>query len=212
MTTGFGKFGAGAGILFGVLFVVAVLMGPANLPDGTDAQVVAFYADSGNRLQLIVSAYLFAAAAICYLFFMIDLRVRFQRSGTDVGNWSSASAFSGALFLAVMVVAGAAFATIAGDIAFGDDPHPVVPDVARFLPELGYALLLLGAMVLAAVHVACTSVAALRTAVLPRWLCIAGFIAAVVLLGGVLLVPLVALPLWTIAVGVVLLMRNGPAV
>lgn len=211
MATGFGKLGAGAGILFAVLFVVAVFMGPGNLPDGTDAQVVAFYDDMGNRVMSVISAYLFAAAAICYLFFMLDLRARLLRSSRDVRNWTGVAGVSGAVFVAVMVAAGATFATISGDIVFGGDPHPAVGDVARFLPELGYALLMVGAMVLAAAHVASTSVAAMQSGLLPRWLCIAGLIGAVLLLFSVLFFPLLALPLWALAVGVVLLTRTEPA-
>jgi hypothetical protein len=212
MTTGFGKLGAGAGILFAVLFVVAVVSGPGNLPSGSDAQVVAFYADSGNRMGAIVSAYLFAAAALCYTIFLIDIRARFQRSTVDAAaNWSGVSVITGALFLALMVAAGAAVATIAGDINFGDDPNPVVPDVARFLPELVYALLLVGGMVLAAGHLASTSMAALRSRVLPRWLCIAGLIGSVILLASVLFIPMVVLPLWVLAASIVFLTRAESA-
>jgi Domain of unknown function (DUF4386) len=208
MTSGFGRWGAGAGILFAVLFVAAVILGPGNLPDGSDAKVVAFYADSGNRLRAIVSAYLFAAAAVCYVVFLIDLRARIQRSAPAAANWVGVSVTTGALFLVLMVAAGAAVASIAGDIAFGDDPQPVVPDVARLLPELGYALLLVGSMVLAAAHLASTSMAALRSRVLPPWLCIAGLIAAFILLASVLFLPMVVLPLWVVAASAVLLSRK----
>jgi hypothetical protein len=209
MSSGFGRWGAGAGIVFAVLFVAGVILGPANLPSGSDAEVVAFYASSGNRLQLIISAYAFTAAAFFYVVFLIDLRSRIQRSTSNVANWLGLSAITGALFLAMMIAAGAAIASIAGNMAFGGDPQPAVADVARDVPELGLALLLIGSMVLAAAHLASTSIAALRSHVLPPWLCIAGLVAAIILLPSVLFLPMVVLPLWVGAVGVVLLLRSG---
>ena len=60
-------------------------------------------------------------------------------------------------------------------------------------------------------HLATISIAALRSRVLPRWLCIAGEAAAVILLFSVLFLPMVVLPLWVVAASVVLLSRKGPA-
>jgi hypothetical protein len=43
-----------------------------------------------------------------------------------------------------------------------------------------------------------------RTGVLPRWLAWLGFICGVVLLFGVIFLPMIALPVWLIAMSIVL--------
>lgn len=114
------------------------------------------------------------------------------------------SFITGVVFVALLIAGGAALALITRDIAFGDDPQPGV-DVARFLPELGFAFMLLGGTIAAAAHIASTSFAGLASKALPRWLCIAGLVAAVLLLVSVLLVPIIVLPIWAILVSAVLL-------
>ena len=78
-------------------------------------------------------------------------------------------------------------------------------DGARFVPELGYPLLLIGGMFAAIAMIDATSVLIMRTGVLPRWIGWFGFVAAAVLLFGFLFVPIVALVLWVFLVSVALL-------
>ena len=54
-----------SGIVFGILFVVGLLMN--NAPDGTDAQVNAFYAKSSNRIVTVIAAYVLVVAALAFL-------------------------------------------------------------------------------------------------------------------------------------------------
>ena len=44
----------------------------------------------------------------------------------------------------------------------------------------------------------------MRTGILPKWLGWLGFVAAVVLLFGVVFIPMIALPIWLLAASVVL--------
>jgi hypothetical protein len=48
-----------------------------------------------------------------------------------------------------------------------------------------------------------TSVAALRTGILPRWFAWLGFVCAVVLLFAVVFLPMIALPIWLLCASLV---------
>jgi len=50
-----------------------------------------------------------------------------------------------------------------------------------------------------------------RNKAMPIWLCWLGYVCAVVLLGGVVFIPMIAMVLWAIVVGVVLLSRGAKA-
>jgi hypothetical protein len=49
----------------------------------------------------------------------------------------------------------------------------------------------------------------LRNKAMAAWLCWFGFVCALALLAAVIFIPMVALPLWAIVVGVVLLTRSA---
>lgn len=197
---------AASGILFGILFVIGMLM--MNLPDGTDAQVTAFYTDSGNRMQLLVDAYVLVVAAVVFLVYVVDLRSRMRAASNADSPWVQLSFISGVVFAAALILFACMIGSIAGAQAFGDEPVPTAA-VARFLPESGYAILMVGGAFMVATHIASAGAEALRNGLLPRWLCVLGFVLAFVVLFSVVFIPLIAIPLWTIITGVILLRAKG---
>jgi prepilin signal peptidase PulO-like enzyme (type II secretory pathway) len=111
---------------------------------------------------------------------------------------------AGAIFVAMLFGSGAAMGTVAAGVEFADMP---VPDgeFARQFENLGFGLLLLFGMFAAGVFMAVVSFIGLHTALLPRWLAIAGLVAGpLVLLFGVVFIPMLLLVLWVLAVSIVL--------
>ncbi len=140
-----------------------------------------------------------------FLVFVTSLRNRL-RSVEPEPKTLSAVVFgtgitSAALFVgAVSLFVGTAFAAEQSEFV-------VDPNVARFADATGYLVLVGSVMVMSAL-VAATSVLALRTSVLPRWLGWAGVCVSVLLLAAVTFVPIFLLWLWIVVVSVVLIMRT----
>jgi hypothetical protein len=194
-----------AGVLAAVTFVAGLLC-IVSSPDNSDsdAKVLAWYADQGHRLTNLIGAYLLAACGLFILWFGAGLRQRLRAAEGPGGRLSSV-ALGGAILLAGMLwVGAAAAAAISGAKSFGGVRGPESADVARFLPQVGYAAILLFGMFGAIALIDAASLVALRTGVLPRWLALLGLLCAVVLLFGVVFLPMVALPIWLIAASFVL--------
>jgi hypothetical protein len=99
-----GRLGALAGLAFAFLF----LMGTAtlNIPRGaSDAKLLAWWADSGNQTTAIVSMYLFIVAGLCFLVFLAKLRSRLLVAEGGTGELTSLVVASGAVFVAMLLVA-----------------------------------------------------------------------------------------------------------
>ena len=212
------RWGGVFGIAFTVLFFFGVFALP-NLPDwkatkkypDPAAHLTSFYNSSGNRARLVIAAYLIALAGLSFLVFLSAVRARLVQAGGSTGPLSDIASGAGLVFVAMIFSAGAAFATIAGDIVFGGQGkqfHPN-PELAAFLPQLGYPLLLVFGMLSAAVVVLLTSVVAVRTGALPRWLGYAGFVVAFFQLFAVFFIPMILFLLWMLAVSIVFLGRSS---
>jgi hypothetical protein len=113
-------------------------------------------------------------------------------------------AFGGAVVFTAMLWAGAAAATgVSLGKSFGGEPLSNA-DLGRFLPQVGDVAILLFAMFRAIALIDAASIVILRTGILPRWLAWLGFVCAIVLLFGVVFIPMIAFPIWLLAVSIVL--------
>jgi hypothetical protein len=190
-----------AAAAFVVTFVTGLML--VNNPD-TDATAATFthyYSQSGNRLHLILSAALLSASALAWLVTVAGLRERL--GGGPASRLATTAAAAAA---ALIGVAGTMLAVIPAAMTFGSAPPPST-DVARFLPQAGYAALTLFAMPAAALSVTAVSMAALRTAALPRWLAYLGFAASLLLLASLEFFPMLVFVVWVAATAVVLARR-----
>jgi hypothetical protein len=115
----------------------------------------------------------------------------------------------GFLFVALFLAAVVAVAAEGTTIAYSDDFKPNI-DTAILMSDLGL-FFYTAAGVGAAVMTWAASLAALRSAPLPRWLAWAGFVVAVSALAIIALdgLPLLLFALWTLVVAV-LMLRRGP--
>jgi len=197
-----------AGIVFAVLFVAAFFV-QGELPSGDDsaANVAAFYDDSGNRAQVIIATYMFFLASVFFLWFLGSLRRRLIEAEGEPGRLAPIAFAAGTVFVAMLMVAAACFASIAGDIAFGDEKVATVAsgDAARVVPQLGYPVLLIGGMLAAIAMIGASSVLTIRTGVLPRWIGWYGFVTAVLLLAAVFFFPVILFVVWVVFVSIAML-------
>jgi hypothetical protein len=191
-----------------VLFVAAFFV-QGELPSGDDsvAEVASFYDDSGNRAQVIIASYMFFLGGVFFLWFLASLRRRLIEAEGEPGRLTPIAFGAGIVFIAMLMVGAACFASIAGDIAFGDEKVATVAsgDAARVLPELGFPVLLIGGMFAAIAMICATSVLTFRTGVLPRWIGWYGFVAAVLLLAAVVFLPMILFVLWVLFVSIAML-------
>lgn len=206
-----GRLGAIAGIGFAVLFIAGlVLLTNSPEEDVADAELLAFYADSGNRLQAVAGVYLMAFAGILFLGFLAQLRAILSRSRLDGSPLVSLSTTAGAVFITMLFAGAAAIATVPVGMEMGAIAQPSA-DVTRVMPQLGYALLLLFSMFAASALIISISALALRSGVFPRWFGWLGIVCGLLLLLAVAFIPVVALPIWAIAASVVLLRQTSAA-
>src|SRR5689334_23379738 len=206
------KWGALAGILFGVLLVAGLLLA-TNTPDTSesDARIIDWYNDSGNQAMAVIGAYLMVLGSLCALVFVtVGLGPRLQAASRNETDRALASlllpvgiAMALCLMLGVMaVVAPAAQAMF--------DGIPVDPGVARFLPSVGYGSIMVAGALSGSALMAITSIHALRTGSLPTWFGWLGILRAPVVLGAIVCLPMAALPIWAVVGGVVLMMKSSP--
>lgn len=190
------------GIAFAVCFTAGMLLG-RDTPDydAADAEWTSWFDDGGNRAQQMGSAALLAIASLAFVVFLTGLCHRLRATRADNEGPTQVAWGSGLLFAGCSALAGVALNAMAVAVELGDVPIPA-PDVLRAMEQLGFGMGLFAAPLFAALAVAAVSLAARPLAVLPSWLVIAGYVAAVVLIFSSLFIPLVVLPLWALVVAV----------
>lgn len=194
-----------AGVLAAATFVVGMLF-VVDGPDSSDsdAKVLAWYADHGHRLQNVIGAYLLGFCGLFLIWFAAGLRQRLRAVEGPGGRLSNVALAGGTLCAGMLWIGAGAAAAISGAKTFGGVPGPQNADIARFLPQVGYPAILIFAMFGAIAMIDASSVLAMRTGILPRWLALLGFVCAIVLLFAVVFLPVVAFPIWLLAASFVL--------
>ncbi|CAN5759396.1 hypothetical protein BH23CHL2_BH23CHL2_06850 [soil metagenome] len=198
------RFGAIAGILFAVLFTIGVIL--PDLPSGGESAAVVdeFYADSGNRMIVIVASYLIVLAGLAFLGFLSEIYRGLRRAEGDSGSLATMALAAGVLFTGMLYASSSAWGNVPGGVELGGEEQPN-SEIAIWFTQLGYGDLLLYGMFAAIAVIVPTSVLVLRTGVLPRWQAWTGFACAFLLLFGVMFLPMIALPIWAIATSVAML-------
>lgn len=179
------------------------------LPEGSysDERVLALYTEPGSRTAIAAGGYLLALAGVALLPFLAALHRRLRTATASMTPTVAVGA--GLLYVACLLGAGNLFGGYATGIAIGELQAPADATLVRVLSNQGFGLLLIGGLLAAAALVLSTSIAGMRSGVLPRWLVIAGFVVAPLLLLGAAWVPQFLVPLWVLAVGVALARPAG---
>ena len=200
-----------AGLVFAVVsFVSLILLQLPPDPTATDAEIGAWYSDSGNRDLVILGLVLATLSAITFLWFVAVIR---RRVGDREDRFfGTVFLGSGLLLTGVMLVGAAALASGAVAATLADR----VPDPAAMavVTAFGTALIALVLPRIQAVFVFSTSSLALRTDRISRWVSYFGYaIGLVMFFLPILFEPLsLAFPIWVGVLSLALLIRrNDPA-
>jgi len=194
-----------AGLAFAVLFIVSLLLLRSQPAAGsTSDEIAAWYLRTDSKHLAVVGLYFAPFSGIAFLWFIAVIR-------HHVGNREDqffATVFlgSGLLFVAMLFAAAAAAGAPLAAVKFQGAPVPSA-DAIGLARALAYTFLYVYGVRVAAVFMIAVSTIAYRTGSLPRWLVIAGYTIAVVMLLSVSFYRFVVLlfPLWVAAVSLVIL-------
>ena len=168
--------GAIAGVAFSVL-LMAAFWSLDPLRDASDAELVAWWTNSANLRDNVLSMYFMLACVPCFLVFLVTLRRRLASAEGEGAALSSFVFAAGLCFAAAVLIGGTARGLIAQSVKFGDEPLPG-PDTLRYMTAFSMAIFGLVAMPAAAITVGAASWLIVRTRVMSVWLGWAGFVAA----------------------------------
>lgn len=198
------KVAAIASVLFGVALFMTVAS--VNVPhDASDAELLRWWQDSGNRMSGLVSGLSAISAAV--LFAVVMNYLHSLTATAKAPQWMAFARSMGAAVTAVWLVTGAARATIGHLVDIMDEPLPGV-GVLRFVTALNYTLLGLCGMAVLALSVLAVSAVVLRTQILGRWV---GYVGA--FCGGIMLIAvLVQFGAYTTPLGILWALCLGVAI
>ncbi|MDT7549654.1 MAG: hypothetical protein QOE84_2048 [Actinomycetota bacterium] len=197
-----------AGLLFGLAFLSISIFGPST-PDssGTDAatKFASYWNDNGHQNKARIGILLVSYAVVLLLAFSAGLRDRLRT--VDTGPLPSFCLAAGTA-AASLLAASAASSFCVGLTAADNSSFKVDGSLAIALDQAGYALFATGLMAAGAMAVS-TGIVTLRTRVLPVWTAWVGFLLGLGVVGSLFTAwtGFILLPIWSICVGVVLLLR-----
>ena len=200
---------AAAGVAHALLFLLAfALVSTAPGANASDDEITDYYSSGDERLILIVGGYILPFAAIAFLWFLVSLRMWASRLASRQSVlFSNLQLLSGILYLAMLMVAGAAVSVTAHVAEFTD--AEIDPDLARQFPSFASALALIFAMRMGAVFVFTTSTIGRTAGILPRWFTWAGYVVGAFMLLSAAITRALELvfPVWLLVLSAILLVR-----
>jgi hypothetical protein len=194
------RFAPLTGLAFVVLVLVVFLV-EGETPDVDDSarEVVDFYSD--NEGQTFFASVIASLASLVLIFFAANLR-RVLRRGEEGAGVLSVAAFGGGVVAAAGFATDAAFRFVLAESADEISPAAVQALNALFGNFFFPMVVGLSALVLA------TSLAALRTRIVPVWLAWVGIVIVVVFFTPLGFISFLASGLWIAAVSVLLWRRE----
>ena len=200
-----------AGIAFSLLLGLSLALITVSSP-ANQATVGTWLTQSPRRGTVAFALNLVPFAGIAFLWFIGVVRDRIGQR--EDRFFASVFLGSGLLFVGMMFAAAAFAGGLVADVTLrsGAAPNPAVLAVGRQVTGL---FLHVYAMRMAAVFTMSTATITLRTRVIPRWIGLAGFAVAILLLVSVGLTPWVELlfPAWILLLSIDILRTGlrGPA-
>lgn len=200
----------------GILFAAAVFSGLLLLIDGvaagdtTNHEAATWLSEGGHRTQMMFGMYMMSAGAMAFAVFAAGLFRRLRDAGApqlavSVGQLAAIA------FTVLSVAAAIGMASGAYAVVSNVEPQPIDPAAVR-LSTFGFALWTIGAALAASVFVAATSLAAIVSGALPRWLALIGFLFSALLPFGIAFLPTLSVLVWAMLVSVVTLVRPSTIV
>ena len=168
------------------LFAVALFMTVAavDVPhDATDAALLQWWQQSGNRMSGLVSGISATCAAV--LFAVVMNYICSLGATVKAPQWRAFARSMAAAVTAVWLVTGAARAVISHLVDVMDEPLPGTA-VLRFATAFNYTLLGQAGMCVLGLSILAVSIVVLRTDALRRWVARVGLVCGVVILAAVI--------------------------
>jgi len=194
-----------AGVLFAVLFSIAIYLIRSSLPEG--ALPGSQWLDAGND-KIRLASEIMPFAGICFLWFIGVVRANLGRY--EDRFFATVTLGSGLLFLAMMFASsavGAGLAEASRDLGqqAGDSGVAVFGQMLLLKLSKTYALRM------AAVFMMSLATIWWRTGLMPRWLVAGTYLAALMLIigGDTTMWLTLAFPAWVLIVSVLFLVRAG---
>ena len=190
-----------AGIVFAVLLLVAMTLIRLAL---SDADPASLRANAARREQIRLGLHLVPFAGIAFLWFIGV--VRDQIGAVEDRLFSSVFLGSGLLFVAMMFVGAVNTASL---VSLLDRPRANT-EIWLFGRDFTQSLISVYAMRMAAVFTLSVSTLGLRMRAFPRWVAVAGYVAALVLLiaAGEHKWTQLVFPLWVLVLSIVILLTK----
>lgn len=197
-----------AGLLFTILFLSFIFTNPQT-PDQASADAAAKYASYWNNSdhQTMARVGMILATYACLLLVAFTAGLRDRLRTVDSGLLPSYVLAAGTAAAALVAVGVAMWSAV--PIAAADSSSfKVDGSLALALDAAGYGVIATGLMLAASVAVV-TGIVSRRTRVLPAWTAWLGFLLGLTAAGSLFTawIGLLGLPLWTLAVSIVLLTR-----
>jgi hypothetical protein len=195
-----------AGIIFSVLLISALVMLRVSVP-AHPAVPGAWLTDSRRRAAVAIALNLIPFAGIAFLWFVGVLRDRIGER--EDRFFATVLLGSGLLFVAMLFVGAAVAGGLIAGVTASGPPAGGILALGRHVTAL---LLNVYAMRMAAVFTLTTVNIARRTAIVSRWLVLAGLACALILLVGTGISPWVELlfPAWILALSLDVLIAAPP--
>jgi hypothetical protein len=194
-----------AGVLFALLFGTVIILIRSSLPEG--AEPGSQWLEAGND-KIRLASELMPFAGICFLWFIGVVRADLGR--LEDKFFATVTLGSGLLFLAMM------FTTAAVGAALAATSHDLGDSVTGSGFDVFGQILLLKlsktyAVRMAAVFMMSLATIWLRTGLMPRWLVVLSYLAALTLIigGDTSMWLTLAFPVWVLIVSVLFLIQAG---
>lgn len=195
-------------IAFVVFFIAGVAVSSVPSATASDAAWVAAYASHGKQVGHFATGILLVLAALCLASFLTDLWTRIVASAQP-RSISPLPVVAAGISAACIAAGGVLMASISASALIGSAPIPSA-ELLRFGNDVGFGLVGVAGMLAASLSIACLSLQARSAGVFGTRLTRFSLLVAVLLLGSVAFVPIIALLIWLVVV-VVALRRSSSA-
>jgi hypothetical protein len=171
--------------------------------DAPDQEWIDYVQDDGKLVANLIGGYLLVIAGILFLVFLVAIYRRIRAAESDDSGLPLVMLVTGIGWAMGLTFGGIIAEVIPGGIKLGS-ATPATPEVARWLPQIGFGVILVAGGLCAALMSAVMSALILRTKVLPAWLAYFGFVAALAMVFAAMFLPAIIFVLWMFAMGIVL--------
>jgi hypothetical protein len=189
-----------SGVLYVILWVVVIFLLDSD-PGDSDADIVSWYADSGNRDQQVIAFFLVLAASLCFVWFLSVLRGRLAQAEGTAGTKTALAFGAGLVAVTLWTIAMTVWMSISFAVDDSDE-FVVDPNTERLFSNFGYALWF-GGTTIALLVVLCTALVGLKGGLIPRWLAWVSVLVAITMLASFAFIPFLIWLGWVLVVSLV---------